>query len=420
MEVKIFWCKANKYYTDKWLNSEYLKDKKWYFVASCAVTDKAKRKWIKYVKDIIIKWNLNNQEKIYLSWCSAFKNWKVQDNFYELYPDLIEYKDKIELLDEKPTNSSEQSGTGTLNIPNLYTKKFIIIQGWCNSFCSFCLTVIKRWRHFSRTKEKILQEIIEFEKSGWKEIVLTWINLWAWWLKTTIPSKLILELWDKSESKFGELLEYILDNSNIKIIRISSLWCEFVDEKCLEIFKNPRIYPHFHYSVQSWSSKILKSMKRHYNWEYIKNLLIKTKNLKRKDNIDISIWADIIVWFPWETQEDFEQTYNLIKDVWIQKIHVFPFSWHKIWETIPAWEYPNQIDEKTKKQRVKIITELAEKIRDNFKNSQKWKTLEVLIESVKDWKWKWWTQNYIEANNENFDIIEWEIKRNEIVKWRLR
>lgn len=420
MEVKIFWCKANKYYTDKWLNSEYLKDKKWYFVASCAVTDKAKRKWIKFVKDIIIKWNLNNQEKIYLSWCSAFKNWKVQDNFYELYPELYEYKDKIELLDEEPTNSSEQSGTGTLNIPNLYTKKFIIIQGWCNSFCSFCLTVIKRWRHFSRSKEDILKEIIEFEKSGWKEIVLTWINLWAWWLKTTIPSKLILELWDKSESKFGELLEYILDNSNIKIIRISSLWCEFVDEKCLEIFKNPRIYPHFHYSVQSWSSKILKSMKRHYNWEYIKDLLLKTKNLKRDDNIDISIWADIIVWFPWETQKDFEQTYNLIKNIWIQKIHVFPFSWHKIWETIPAWEYPNQIDEKTKKQRVKIITELAEKIRDNFKNSQKWKTLEVLIESVKDWKWKWWTQNYIEANNENFDIIEWEIKRNEIVKWRLR
>jgi len=420
MKVKIFWCKANKYYTNKWLNSEYLKNKKWYFVASCAVTDKAKRKWIKFVKNIIQKWNLNEQEKIYISWCSAFKDWKVQDNFYELYPDLIEYKNQIELLDEEPTHSSEQSGTGTLNILNLYTKKFVLIQWGCNSFCSFCLTVIKRWRHFSRTKEEILNEIIKFEKSGWIEIVLTWINLWAWWLKTTIPKKLILKKWDKSESKLAELLQYILDNSKIKIIRLSSLGCEFVDEKCLEIFKNPRIYPHFHYSVQSWSSKILKAMKRHYNWEYIKDLLIKTKNLKRKDNIDISIWADIIVWFPWENQENFEQTYDLIKEVWIQKIHVFSFSWHKIWETVPASQYPNQVDEVSKKQRVKIITKLSEKIRNDFKKSQKWKMLEVLIESVKDWKWKWWTQNYIEANNENFDIIEWKIKRNKIIKWFLK
>jgi len=406
VEIKVFWCKVNKYYTDKWINSEYLKNKKWYFIATCAVTDKAKLKWIKFVKDIAkeLYWEkLNYEKKIYITWCSAIKDWNVQENFFEIYSELEEYKDIIEILKEDPNEKENIK----INIPkSLYTKKFILIQWWCDSFCSFCLTVIKRWRHFSRTKEEILEEILDFEKNWWKEIVLTWINLWAWWLKNTN------EVW---KSRLAEILQYILDNSNIKRIRISSLGPEFVDEKCLKFFKNTRIYPHFHYSVQSWSSKILKSMRRHYDWEYIKDILIKTKNLKRDDKVDISLWADIIVWFPWEDENDFIDTFNLVKEVWIQKVHAFPFSWHKIWETVPAWWYPNQIDDKVKKQRMQELTKLTDSIREEFIKSQAWKTLEVLIESVKNWNWKWWTQNYIEANNENFEIIEWDIKRNEVV-----
>jgi len=428
VEIKVFWCKVNKYYTDKWMNSEYLKNKKWYFVATCAVTDKAKQKWIKFVKDILKK--VKSDEKIYITWCSAIKDGKAQDNFFEIYSELKEYKNIIEILDEDPESPQSQpfppreKGVDQIKFPStfgrglgwrlpnsLYTKKFVLIQWWCDSFCSFCLTVIKRWRHYSRIKEDILTEIVKFEKSWWKEVVLTWINLWAWWLKNTN------EIW---KSRLAEILQYILDNSNIKRIRISSLWPEFVDEKCLEIFKNTRIYPHFHYSVQSWSSKILKSMKRHYDWEYIKKILLKTKNLKRDDGIDISLWADIIVWFPWETDEDFLYTYNLVKEVWIQKIHAFPFSWHKIWETVPAWNYSDQIDDKIKKQRMQILTKLSDSIRKQFIKSQTWKTLEVLIESVRNWNWKWWTQNYIEANQDNFEILEGEIKRNEVVVGRLK
>ncbi len=415
MQIKVFWCKVNKYYTNKWINSPYLKNKKWYFIATCAVTDKAKQKWIKFVKNILK--NIKNEEIIYISWCSAFKDWKIQNNFFELYPELEEYKNKIELLWEDP----EEKNKIKINIPkSLYTKKFVLIQWWCDSFCSFCLTVIKRWRHFSRPKEDILKEILDFENVWWKEIVLTWINLWAWGLKNTTPSNSPLSKGEQTNSKLAELLQYILDNSKIWRIRISSLWPEFIDKKCLEIFKNTRIYPHFHYSVQSGSSKILKLMKRHYDWEYIKNILQKTKNLKRDDQVSISIWADIIVWFPWEDENDFNETYNLIKEIWIQKIHAFPFSWHKIWETVPAWKYPNQIEDKIKKERMQKINNLSENIRKQFIESQKWKTLEVLIELVKNWNWKWWTQNYIEANQDNFEIIKWEVKRNEVVIGRLR
>jgi tRNA A37 methylthiotransferase MiaB len=161
-------------------------------------------------------------------------------------------------------------------------------------------------------------------------------------------------------------------------------------------------------------------MKRHYNWEYIKNILEKTKNIKRDDWINISIWADIIVWFPGEDNSDFEKTLNLVKNIWIQKIHAFPFSWHKIWETVPAWKYEWQINNITKKERMKILTELSDKIKKDFIESQIWKTLEVLIESIKNWEWKWWTQNYIEANQDNFEIISWVVRKNEVVVGKLK
>lgn len=432
MEYKIFWCKVNKYYTDEWLKSEYLKDKSGIFVASCVVTDKAKRKWIKFVKDIAKDLELEKSDsKIFVSWCWAFKRWDAQDDFFEIYPELENYKWKIEILDEKPgelkreIKDSKEERTKKISnlrnklskIPQIYTKKFLLVQWWCDSFCTFCLTVQKRWGHYFRDKDDIVEEINEFVDGWWKEVVLTWVNLSAWWLKHTN------DIWS---SRFAELLEYILEKTNLQRIRISSMWPEFIDDKCLDIFKNTRIYPHFHYSVQSGSSKILKSMHRHYDWEYMRNLLEKTKNLVREDNVEVSIWADLIVAFPWENEEDFMDTYNLVDDWLITKIHAFPFSAHNLWESVPAWKFPDQVPEQTKKERMWKLEAIWDEVRENFIEKNIWKEFEVLIEVVKSdektWKikWKWWTQNYIEADEKTFEITAWEIKRNNIVKWILK
>lgn len=456
MQYKIFWCKVNKYYTDKWLNSEYLKDKQGIFIASCVVTDNAKRKWIKFVKDLFKKSEINDSEKVFISWCWAFKSWEAQDDFFDLYPDLLEYKWRIEILWEDPTSSQPSpleeketeknnshllkrrvvkgEGINIKNLPKeLYTKKFVLIQWGCNSFCSFCLTVVKRWRHYFRAKEDIAFEINEFEKNWWKEVVLTWVNLSAWWLDDTNP-----ELWrpvnniSEVVSRFSELLEYLLENTKIQRLRISSLWPEFVDKKCLKIFENKRIYPHFHFSAQSGSNEVLKNMKRHYTWDFMKQVMLDLRNIKREDNVQIWIWADIIVGFPWETEEDFKKSLDLIKDCKITKVHAFPFSAHKLWENVPAWFYKDQISDKVKKDRMFEIMALSEQVRDDFIEENIWKELEVLIEVVKPssqpstfgekeqgQKWKGWTQNYIEADESNFEVISWEIKRNEIVKGKL-
>ena len=423
MQYKIFWCKVNKYYTDIWLNSGFFLWKKGIFIASCVVTDKAKRKWVKFVIDSIKK--LEPDEKIYLSWCGSLDKWKVLTTFYEVYKELAPYQDKIEVLPEEPelvkskkspliplnkgdcSSDSESRGISK----SIYTKKFILIQSWCDSFCTFCLTVQKRWAHFFRENEAILNDIIEYEKAWGKEIVLTWVNLGAWWLKSTN---------DLSGSKLSELIKSILQETKIRRIRISSLWPEFVDDKLLKLFENKRIYPHFHYSIQSGSDEILKSMHRHYDSAYIKDMLEKTRNIKREDWVSVSIWADLIIGFPWETEDNFLDTYNLVQDYNITKLHAFTFSPHKYGENVPAWSYKNQIDEKVKKDRFNRISELWEKIRNEFINSQVWITFEVLIESVKNGQFKWWTENYIEVTNDNFEIIEGVVKRNEIVVGKLK
>jgi len=108
LEVKIFWCRFNKYYAQKWLNTLWNK-KDSILIASCAVTDNAKRKFIKEVKQQVKQW-----KHVYLTWCGAFsKNWEIDIAwFYTAYPSLLEYKDKITLLEENPITSKWKVKTG--------------------------------------------------------------------------------------------------------------------------------------------------------------------------------------------------------------------------------------------------------------------------------------------------------------------
>ncbi len=413
MEYKVFWCRVNKYYTDKWLNSAYLQDKSWVFVASCVVTDKAKRKWIKFVKQVLAY--LWDNEKVYISWCWAFERGSANEKFFEVYSELSIFKDKIEVLPEDPEEYKKNKEikidlTKLKKLTQIYTKKFIVIQGWCDSHCSFCLTVLKRWKHFFRSKEDILEEILDFEKWGWKEIVITWVNLWAWWLENTNIYKI---------SKLSEILEYILDNSLIQRIRISSIWPEYIDDKLIEFFSNPRILPFFHLSIQSGSTKVLKEMRRHYDRPHLENVLSKLNNIKRPEWIKISIWADLIVGFPGETEAEFLDTFNLVRDYKISKLHAFPFSAHTFWEKVPASDYSNQVDDKTKKDRLDRLISLWNDVREEFITSQMEVVHEVLIETVKKDDFTGQTKNYIDVTKDNFEIISWTLEKNSIVTWKI-
>ncbi|MBW7954193.1 MiaB/RimO family radical SAM methylthiotransferase [Candidatus Gracilibacteria bacterium] len=415
MKYKVFGCKVNKYFTDEWLNSAYLKDKSGLFVASCVVTDSAKKKWLKFVKQELS--NLKENEKIFISGCGAFENGKENKEFFKVYQELSDFQDKIEVLGEAPPKEEKKqkldlSKLGNLkNKLSLTTKKFLLIQGGCDSFCTFCLTVQKRGRHFFRSKEDIVDEITEFEMQGGKEVVLTGVNLAAWGQDTTN---------EFTKPKLHELLQYILDKTDIKRIRISSLGPEFVGEDLLKVFENKRIYPHFHFSIQSGNSRILKLMRRHYDGDYMRDLLNKTLKIKREDLVSVSIGADLIVGFPGETNTEFEDTLNLVKDYNITKVHGFPFSNHTLGEHVPASYFKGQIDDKIKKERLEKLLYAGEEVRENFIKTQVGKTFEVLVESVNNGIFKGWTQNYIEATNDNFEVISGEIKKNEIIIGKIK
>ncbi|MBP8016434.1 radical SAM protein, partial [Candidatus Gracilibacteria bacterium] len=209
-------------------------------------------------------------------------------------------------------------------------------------------------------------------------------------------------------TKFQDLLQIILEKTTIPRIRISSIGIEYINKELLKIFKNTRINPHFHLSIQSGSDKILKSMNRNYSREILLEVLKNLNNLKRDDKILVSIGADIIVGFPGEDESDFMKSFELIKKFNITKVHGFKFSPHKNHYTVPAGNFPNQVSESLKTQRLKKLLKEAEKIRTNFIEQNKGKNLNILIEKIKGKSFNGWSENYISLNETNFEPLSGE------------
>lgn len=138
--------------------------------------------------------------------------------------------------------------------------------------------------------------------------------------------------------------------------------------------------------------------------------------IPRKDGVSISIGADIIVGFPGETERDFKDTFELVRDYNITKLHAFPFSAHTLGESVPAGKFQNQVQESVKKERMNQLLQLGEEIAKNFYTSQKGKVLQVLIEKSNGTNWSGWSENYIEAKQDTFRITSGTPKRNEIIQ----
>ena len=130
--------------------------------------------------------------------------------------------------------------------------------------------------------------------------------------------------------------------------------------------------------------------------------------------------ADMIVGFPGESEQDFMDTLNLIRDCQITKVHAFPFSPHTMGESVPAGKFANQVPEAIKKERMNQIMELSEQIREQFKEENKGQELHVLIEKSDGSSWSGWTENYLEADQDNCDILEGKIAKNQIIRVRYK
>lgn len=421
MEHSVFGCKVNKFYLNKWL--QYFRVRSYnpehaHLMATCVVTDRAKSKRVRAAR-----MKLERGQMLFLTWCGAFEKGEAMDyeKFYTIYPSLRTFREQITLLGEDPATQTDLGMIGeyTLNSEisieeaktrnteqfgaRLHTKKFIVIQSWCDTFCTFCLTIYKRGSQRNRPLEEIIDEINEFVEQGGKEIVLTWVNLASRWATHTRKTQ---------ENRFSELLEAILSRTAIDRIRISSLGPEFLDDRFFQLMENPRFLPHFHVSIQHFNDAVLKRMNRNYDSAVLDRVLTGLRGLDRPDRELISIWADLIVGFPGESDEQFQQMVDAVEKYSITKLHAFPFSPHQKGETVPAGKLDGQLDIAIKKQRMDVLMATGDRVRNDFLAKNHGVTHPVLLEKKIDDHRQGRTPNYIEllvpdAGYTRGQVVEW-------------
>lgn len=246
------------------------------------------------------------------------------------------------------------------------TRAFIKIQDGCDRFCSYCVIPYARGPVRSRRPEAIIDEVKRLSQNGYSEVVLTGIHVASYGkdLKNTGLIDIITEL---------HKIEGI---SRIRLSSIEPLAInrEFID-KCKELYK---LCPHYHISLQSGCDSTLKRMNRRYTTQQFREVV----ELLRNNIPDVSITTDIIVGFPGETAEEFEQTYEFVKEMGFSKTHVFKYSRRK---GTPAADFPNQVKNKDKQLRSDRLLQLDLENQKRFRRQLLDSEVEVLFErEVKD------------------------------------
>ena len=271
------------------------------------------------------------------------------------------------------------------------TRAFVKIQDGCENYCAYCIIPFVRGRCRSKEKYKVIREITNLVNNGYKEIVLTGIHTGSYGIDLGI--------------KFSDLIEEILNIKGLERLRISSIEITELDDKFFHLLENKKLCNHLHVPLQSGSSNVLKLMNRKYTKEEYKNQIDKI----RKVRPDISITTDIIVGFPNETDDDFEECLEFSKEINFAKIHVFPYSKRN---GTKASRMSGHIDGITKKERARKLLKLSEELENNYYNKNIGKKEKILIETKKNDYYYGHTTNYLYLKlkgdfkeNEIYDIV---------------
>lgn len=241
-----------------------------------------------------------------------------------------------------------------------HTRSFIKIQDGCDNFCTFCIVPKVRGRAISRPAEDIFENIKQVVAFGYKEIVLTGVNLGRYKFE---------------EYDFEKLVEAILYIPGDFRVRISSIEPDGYSESFFRLFKNPKLTPHMHICLQSGSEDILLKMRRMHGAKEFEQIAIKLKT----DYPQFNLTTDVIVGFPGETVDDFNKTTELVKKIGFGHIHTFKYSVRK---GTRAERMPDHIDKKLKTERSEIIRKLAEETKLKYRKGFIGKQQRVLVEKI--------------------------------------
>jgi len=352
------------------------------FVNTCTVTDSADST----CRNLIRKAHKSSPEgKIVVAGCYAQMEPETIANMQGV--DLVlgtseKYK-VFEYLNEEETTAIHVDKTADFygaatTTADSHTRAFLKIQDGCNYVCSFCIIPFARGRSKAISIEGALNNAKELIANGFKEIVLTGVN--------------IGEYETSSGEKLTDMVRSLLELDGLERLRLSSVEPNTITDELLEVFKSsPKFKDHFHIPLQSGDDEILKNMRRKYTVADYKKVI--NKIITAFPNAGIG--ADIICGFPGETKEQFENTYNLVKELPLTHFHVFPYSKRK---GTTASKMDNHIHSATKKERVKSLLHLGEAKLSLFSEDQIGSQSEVLFERrTKDGLYTGYTTNYIKV-----------------------
>ena len=363
-----------------------------YVINTCTVTneaDKKSRKTINSIKkhnpnSVVIAvgcytQNLYNNNKEMNIDADIILGNKDKSKVIEYLNEYLESKNKItKFYDVKYTRFEDME----INHLESHTRAFLKIQDGCDNYCSYCVIPYVRGEVKSKNKDKVLEEVKSLVNNGYKEIVLTGIHTGKYGT-------------DLNNYNLYNLLLALIEIDKLKRIRISSIEIVEVDDKIISLLSSPKIADHMHLPLQSGCDKNLKSMNRRYNKEYYENKI----NLIRSVNPNISITTDVIVGFPGETDEDFNETYEFCKRIGFSKIHVFPYSDR---DGTKSSIMKDKVNDLVKKERVKKLIELSNNLEKEYKKKFNNKNLDVLFEKRKFLTCIGYSSNYIEVKKIGF------------------
>ena len=332
-------------------------------VNTCAVTAEAERQSAQMVRKLSRE---NPNAVIFVTGCGSTRNVNLFSSIPHVV--IVDNKDKMKL---SAYETALKNANFNITCPSIdlfksnetkLSKQFIQIQNGCNHDCTYCVTRLLRGPNVSFPYEEILQDAKQAITNGFYEVVLTGVDT-ASYVRQENGKPFLL-------SNVCERL--LADVPEIKHLRLSSVDPASPEiKKIISLMKsNDRFMPHLHLSMQSGSDPILKSMHRRHNADMLRDLV------KLADD-KISFSADIICGFPGETEELFNETANMVREMGLIHVHAFPYSPRP--NTLAA-EMNNQIDRRTSKKRVKVIDAIAKENLAKFMKNQIGKMVSVLVE----------------------------------------
>ena len=409
-------CKVNQYETNGMIQ-EFLKSgyevvdfeqkADIYVINTCTVTNMSDRK----SRQMLRQAKKNNKNSLVVA-CGCYV--QVAKEEVEKIPeiDLVlgtnEKTDIVRLVEEKINEKKTTQIDDVMQNRNYgdfgsvtYTEKtraVIKVQDGCDRFCTYCIIPYARGRVRSRNPKSVIEEITEIAKKGIKEVVITGIHVASYGKDFSENYHLI------------DLLEDINKIDGIERIRLGSIEPLLITDEFLErLQKVNKICHHFHLSLQSGCQKTLERMNRRYTIEEFKSIVHKL----RKAYSDVILTTDIIVGFPGETEEEFSETYEFLKEIKFYKMHIFKYSPRK---GTKAEKMENQISGEIKEKRSNTLLELSDINEKEYLNDMVGSVTEVLFEERDGEYMKGHTQNYIEVRCKTKDNLENNIAKIHIEK----